>query len=421
VVAIDPRTGAIRTAVSLAPGGQQFFSLAAYGRRQAGSAFKTFVLTEAVGRAINPWATTYLSAPFEGPPTNGKPWLVETYDRTYAGRISIADATIRSDNTAYARLTLDVGPERVVELADSMGVASKLPSVPSVGLGTASVTPLELASAYATLANRGVHIRPFLIRKVVLADGRVDGEDAWRPPKGERVLPEAVAFEVTRILERNIAVGTGTGAQIGRPAAGKTGTTDDYADAWFAGYTPQLTAAVWVGYPRARVPMRDVHGIAVAGGTFPASIWQGFVSAALEGQPVAGWRQPAGGVDWKRFCGRFQYARTYRDARPEAGCPKPKPKTATQTVTESTPPPPTATAPPPPTATQPPPPPPPGDDLVGAKGMVTQDIDNELETGEVEVEGGLWPARSETGEPIPTGTRITVVRRDGDVLYVVPI
>jgi penicillin-binding protein 1A len=420
VVAVDPATGAIRAVTSFAAGRAQFFNLAAYGRRQTGSAFKPFVLTQAVRREINPWATTYLSAPFEGPPTGGKPWLVETYDGTYTGRTTIADATLRSDNTAYARLTLDVGPEKVVELAHAMGIESELPEVPSVGLGVASVAPLELASAYATLAAGGVHRRPFLIRKVVFPNDQVDGEQEWGPRKRERVLPEPVAFEVTRILEQNIEAGTGTGAQIDRPAAGKTGTTDDFADAWFAGYTPQLAAVVWVGYPRGRIPMLDVHGIAVAGGTFPATIWQGFMSAAVANLPVADWREPEGSVDWHRFCGRFQYARTFRDARPEAVCPKPKPKPSTPTVTVTTPPPPPPTSAPQATVTQPPPAPPPDDDLVGAKGTVTQDVDNELGTGEVEVRRELWPARSETGEPIPAGTRITVVRRDGEFLYVVP-
>ena len=357
VVALNPETGAVLAAVSLAPDGTQFFNLAAYGRRQTGSAFKTFVLTEAIRRKVNPWATTYLSEPFEGPPSGGKPWNVETYDRTYVGRVPIADATLRSDNTVYARLTLDVGPERVVELARQMGIQSKLPTVPSVGLGVASVTPLELAAGYATLASGGVRVEPFLIRRVVFPDGREDGERTWRPGERERVLDEVVAFEVTRLLERNIAAGTGTRAQIERPAAGKTGTTDDFADAWFAGYTPDLATVVWVGHPRGRVPMLDVHGIAVAGGTFPAAIWQGFVSAALAGRDARGWRQPDGSVDWKRWCGRFQYARSYRDARPEAGCPKPKPKrtaTTTETTTTTVPPPPT-TEPPPPTTTEPPP------------------------------------------------------------------
>jgi penicillin-binding protein 1A len=426
VAAIDPANGAIRVLTSVAPSGIQFFDLAAQGRRQAGSAFKPFVLTESIRRTINPWATKYLSAPFEGPPNRGKPWNVETYDRTYVGRIPIADATLRSDNTAFARLTLDVGPERVVELAKAMGIRSPIKPVPSTGLGTASISPLELASAYATLASGGVHAKPFLIRKVVFPDGREDSEDD-SGQKGKRVLDEPVAFEVTRVLEANIEAGTGTRAQIGRPAAGKTGTTDDFADAWFAGYTPQLASVVWVGHPRGRVPMRDVHGLEVAGGTFPAAIWGQFMQQALDGTPGADWAQPSDSIKWKRWCGRFQFARSYQDARPKAGCPepkrKPKPKTVTETTTKTetdqqvT----TAPKPPPPPPPPPaPPPPPPGTTLVGATGEVTVAIDNTTETGEVEIKGELWPAQSEDGEPIPEGTKVVVVRKDRRFVYVIP-
>jgi penicillin-binding protein 1A len=423
VVAIDPSNGSIRAVTSVAPGGAQFFNLAAFGRRQAGSAFKTFVLTEAVRRAVDPRTTTYLSAPFEGPPSDGKPWNVETYDRTYAGRIPIAEATLRSDNTVYARLTLDVDPDHVVDVAHSMGIRSELRPVPSIGLGTGSVSPLELASAYATLASGGIRTQPFLIRSVELPGGDVDGDRIWGPRKPERALPPAVAFEVTRILERNVQAGTGTGAQIDRPAAGKTGTTDDYADAWFAGYTPQLAAVVWVGRPQARVPMRDVHGIPVAGGTFPATIWGSFVQRALAGLPVAPWRQPEEAIHWQRWCGRYQYARTYRDARPEPGCPEkttsrattqaPKPQPQPRPATTQAPP-----AQPPPATTEATPPP--GDELVGEQGKVTLEIDNTSQTGEVEVNGERYPAQSDSGEPIPENTKIEVVRTDDRFVYVVP-
>ena len=445
VVAIDPANGAIRALTSVAPGGVQFFDLAAQGRRQAGSAFKPFVLTEAIRRAINPWATKYLSAPFEGPPSRGKPWNVETYDRTYEGRIPITDATLRSDNTVYARLTLDVGPDNVVEVAKAMGITAPIEPVPSIGLGTASISPVELASAYATFASGGVHSQPFLLRSVTFPDGREDSVNDGEK-KGTRVLDGPVAYEVTRILEANVEQGTGTAAQIGRPVAGKTGTTDDFADAWFAGYTPQLATVVWVGHPKGRVPMRDVHGIAVAGGTFPAEIWGEFMQQALNGTRAADFSHPSGSIDWKRWCGRYEFARTYRDARPDAGCPEPrdKPKTVTQTTTKKTntnpetrtqkqvttapkppAPPPQPPAPQPPPAPKPPPPPPPppgppGSSLVGQQGKVTQAIDNTTETGEVEINGELWPAQSEDGQPIAEGTKVVVVRKDNRFLYVVP-
>ena len=432
VVAIDPENGAIRALTSVAAGGFQFFNLAAQGRRQAGSAFKPFVLVEAVRHEINPWATKYLSAPFEGPPNDGKPWTVETYDKTYVGRVPIADATLRSDNTVYARLTLDVGPDNVVEVAKAMGITSPIRPVESIGLGTASISPLELADAYATLASGGLRAKPFLIREVDFPDGRKDG-DARTADDRKRVLDEDVAYEVTRILEANIRAGTGTQAQIDRPAAGKTGTTDDFADAWFAGYTPKLAAAVWVGHPRGRVPMRDVHGIEVAGGTFPAEIWGHFMEQALAGTPAAGWKEPSDSVDWKRFCGRYQFARTYRQARLENDCPeKPKRQKTTQTQTQTntvttktvtTTAPPPQPKPPPPPAPKPPPPPPtttPRSQLVGEEGVVTQDIDNTTQLGEVQITGQYYAAQSDDGEPILEGTKVVVVRTDRQFLYVGP-
>ena len=129
------------------------------------------------------------------------------------------------------------------------------------------MTPLDMASAYATFAARGVYSKPMAITKVVLGKGQVDRKAGWGVPQRKRVVAAGVAYEVTKILEENVQSGTGVGAYFGRPAAGKTGTTENHADAWFSGYTPQLEASVWVGYQRAEIPMYDVHGISVAGGT----------------------------------------------------------------------------------------------------------------------------------------------------------
>jgi membrane peptidoglycan carboxypeptidase len=172
--------------------------------------------------------------------------------------------------------------------------------------------------------------------------------------------------------------------------------------------------------------MTDVHGIAVAGGTFPAEIWAAFMRPALADEPAKDWPQPSGGIDWQRYCGRFQYARTYRDARPEAGCSQPTTKktttekrTVTETTTETT----TKQAttapkpPPPPTTTQQQPPPP---DLVGDKGKVTEDVDNDAGTGEVQIGGDRWPARSDSGDPIPKDTKVEVVRTDDRYVWVAP-
>jgi penicillin-binding protein 1A len=234
--------------------------------------------------------------------------------RTRHGRSTIAEATLRSDNTVFARMTLDLGPASVAATARRMGIETRLAQVPSIGLGVSAVSPLEMASAYGTLAAGGVHAPPTGIRRVVLEDGRVDATAGARAGRGRRVLSDAVAYAVTRILEQNILRGTGERAAIGRPAAGKTGTTDDYTDAWFVGYTPTLATAVWVGYPDAAIPMRSVHGITVAGGTFPAEIWGRFMAEALADAPVARWELPTQRLEWRPFHARYAYAGAARDA-----------------------------------------------------------------------------------------------------------
>ena len=329
LVAIDPATGAIRAMASIVPGKPRYqFNLAVQGRRQAGSSFKLFVLTDAILRRIDPFSTTYLSAPFHGPSSN--PYVIQTDTHTYTGRTRIDQATAQSDNTVFVRLTLDLGDANIAKTAHSMGVNSPLRPVDTIGLGVNPVSPLEMASAYATVAARGTYRRPYAIASVALPDGHIDR--AWPPQADRQVIPAAVADEVTHVLQEVIARGTGTAANPGRPAAGKTGTTDTLADAWFDGYTPDLAAAVWVGYPQARVPMTDVHGIKVFGGTFPAQIWRKFIMAALEGRPPQRFLASVTTIRWQRWCGRFQYARNYADARPTARC---APRT-TQTDTTPT-------------------------------------------------------------------------------------
>jgi penicillin-binding protein 1A len=310
VVSINPKNGAIRAMTAVVPGQKNIqFNLAAQGRRQAGSSFKTFVLTEAIRQGINPYSTRYLSAPFHWQPDpNSEAWDVVTYSHSYLGPVPIATATLSSDNTVYARLTLDVGPENVVSMAHQMGIRTKLEPVASVGLGSNSVGVLEMASAYATLAAGGVYSEPMAIRKVVLADGRVDKNAGWGVSKRKRVMSDGVAYEVTKILQSNVRGGTGTGAYYGDPsAAGKTGTTDEWTDAWFAGYTPRASTVVWVGYPNARIEMASVHGITVAGGTFPASIWHLFMSRAYARASHLTWPYPRNPVVWVPFHGQYAY------------------------------------------------------------------------------------------------------------------
>ncbi len=394
VISINPKNGAIRAMTAVIPGNtKNQFNLLSQGRRQSGSTFKTFVLTAAVEQGINPSTTSYLSAPFyyrpdpNGNCDDGTWWCPETYDQSYTGWTSIERATLRSDNTVYAQLTLDVTPEAVAAMARKLGVRSPLTVdgavVPSIGLGAMDVSPLDMASAYATLAAGGIYSEPMAIRKVILPDGE-DKSAGWGKPKRKRVISDGVAYTVTRILEENVQYGTGVGANYGQPAAGKTGTTEEWSDAWFCGYTPRLGTTVWVGYPPAKIPMTSVHGIRVTGGSFPAQIWRLFMSSAIGKLEPESFPEPKDEPEWKSF-ERGQYARSFGyssssggsdyvaptpaatertgtapattvpDA-PPASRPSPKPKpappvTTAQAPTQPTPP--SPTEPPPPTPTEP--------------------------------------------------------------------
>ena len=296
IVSVEPGTGAIRAMTAVIPGNKHNqFNLAAQSARQAGSTFKTFVLAAAIEKGIDPDTTYYTSAPFtcttgpwcEDDYKAGKPWTVSTYDHSYAGTISVTSATLRSDNTVYAQLTLDVGPDKVWRLAKSLGVNLTQKPVASIGLGALSVSPLDMAAAYATFAAGGIYAKPTGIRKVILPNGRVDKTAGWGKPQAKRVLPEGVAWKVNQVLAQNALYGTGAGSGDGtHPNAGKTGTTTDHADAWFDGYTRDFSTVVWMGYPRGEIPMLDVHGQAVAGATFPVPIWHLYMSEAEKGLPA---------------------------------------------------------------------------------------------------------------------------------------
>jgi penicillin-binding protein 1A len=303
LISIDPATGAIRAMSAIVPGrANNQFNLLSQARRQPGSTFKTFVLAAAVEQGMDPSSTYYVSAPFTYRPDSrgncddGSWWCVKTYDSSYVGWTSVSRATLRSDNSVFAQLTLDVGPRRVASLARRLGIRSTSLEVrgqvpPAIGLGSVAVSPLEMASAYATLAAGGIYTKPTAIRKVVFPNDKPDDRWATRHRR-TRVIPDGVADVVTRILEDNVRAGTGTRAALSRPVAGKTGTTDEHADAWFVGYTPGLATAVWMGYTRGEIPMTNVHGISVSGGSFPAEIWRRFMDPALAGQPARDFPEP---------------------------------------------------------------------------------------------------------------------------------
>jgi penicillin-binding protein 1A len=303
-VSVDPRSGQIRAMVSSSSYADSQFNLAAQGHRQPGSTFKTFVLTTAIKQGIDPYTTYYTSKPLDLFLPRWGHWTVHTADEGYLGTVNLQQATVASDNTVFAQLDLDVGPEAVARTAHQMGITSPLDGIPAEGIGglRIGVSPLEMADAYATLAAGGVHRDPVAITRVVFPNGHVERPERPHP---RRVLSKQVAWQVTRLLHDNITEGTGTAAYTGCPGqAGKTGTTDEYTDAWFAGYQPNLATVVWVGYPESNdVSMSSVHGIIVFGGTFPAEIWHSLYSGA--GVPCEEFEEPSGQIEWAPFYGRY--------------------------------------------------------------------------------------------------------------------
>jgi len=281
LVAIDPADGSIEAMAASGGYDERTFNLAAQGQRQPGSAFKTFVLTAAIRQGIDPASTYYVSKPLSLNLAGYGPWKVKTYDESYLGRTNLVKGTLKSDNSVYAQLIADIGPDEVARTAKLMGIETKLDGLPAEGLGglRLGVSPLEMASAYATLASGGIRSMPQAIERVDFPNGKTE---RLGKPERKRVLSDGEAYEVTKILRQNVQSGTGTKAQIGcsNGTAGKTGTTDRFNDAWFSGYTPSLSTSVWVGYPDAQQEMSSVHGISVAGGTFPAQIWSAFMGQA---------------------------------------------------------------------------------------------------------------------------------------------
>jgi 1A family penicillin-binding protein len=297
LVAIDPRTGAIRAMV----GGRDFtrakFNLATQAHRQAGSAFKPFTLAAAMEQKIS------LKSMWQGPSEitiddprcanpDGTPWNVHNYADEESGTFELTDATAHSVNTIFAQLVVAVDPTNVVDMAERMGIRSELQPVCSITLGTQPVSPLDMTTSYATLAARGVLHSPFTVAAVKSTDDHIN--DTYKPKEGERALRRNDADLVTFALQAVVERGTGTAADIGRPVAGKTGTAQKFVDAWFCGYTPQLAACVWVGYPKGEIPMENVEGYSsVFGGSIPAAIWHDFMSAAMQGQPVVDFPEPS--------------------------------------------------------------------------------------------------------------------------------
>ncbi len=337
LAAIDPRTGEVLAVV----GGRDYydpddpvaqFDLATQGVRQAGSSFKPFTLAAALEAGID------LDDIFAGGSevqidADGDVWTVANHEDAVFPALSLLEATVFSVNVVYARVIELLGAGAVVDLASDSGITTYLDPVPSVALGTQEVTVLDMASAYGTFAAGGIHVDPIFVTRIEDADGNVIYEAV---PRMERAMEPETAEQVTAALSEVVRRGTGQHARIGRPVAGKTGTTEDHHDAWFVGYTPEITAAVWIGFPEGNIPLKAPHTpYTVTGGTWPAQIWGLFASGALGGVPYAEEPAPSGSdlvaveIDLQTgflagpLCPRSHVATVYvkPDAVPTVECP----------------------------------------------------------------------------------------------------
>jgi penicillin-binding protein 1A len=285
LLAIDPQTGYIKAMV----GGYDFFrsefNRAVQARRQPGSAFKPFIYIAALESGQTP-ASIVDDSPVEYPVgRNNKPWKPDNYDRKHRGPITYQQALEESINVAAVKVLERNGIRHTVEVARRLGVESPLVENLSMALGTSDLTLLELTSAYGALANQGTWMRPTAIRYVLDPQRKLLEENT---PQGKQVLSPEVAYVATYMLRGTIERGTGVAAKaLGRPAAAKTGTTNDYSNAWFIGYTPHLVTGVWVGYDRPRSLGKDETGSRVA-----VPIWTTFMSEALAGTPIENFPQP---------------------------------------------------------------------------------------------------------------------------------
>ena len=286
VVAVDPSTGYIRALV----GGFSFtrseFNRAVLAQRQPGSSFKPIIYAAALENGYTP-ASIVVDEPVTYPGGPAGDWKPENYDRKYMGPTRLREALAYSRNIVTIKLVEAIGVDRVIELARNLGIQGAMPRNLTIALGSTSVTPLELTSAFAAFANAGTKMKPIAIKYVTDAKGAILESNQ---PEGTQVLTPAGSFLITSMMEDVIRYGTGMRANIGRPAAGKTGTSNDYKDAWFVGYTPGLAAGVWVGFD----DMRRSLGRGEVGGRVAAPIWQRFMRNALSSDSAPDFSVPQG-------------------------------------------------------------------------------------------------------------------------------
>ncbi len=305
LVTVEPTTGAVKALVGGRDFDQTKFNLVTdTAGRQTGSSFKPFTLVAAMEAGMSPNDTILGTAPcaIPNPGSNPPVWTPDNVEGQGGGTLSLTDATVSSVNCAYARLVKLIGPEKVIDVAHRMGVTNELPNVLSITLGSGGVTPLQMASAYSTLAADGEHHPPYVIDRILDRDGK---EIFKSTPTNERAISSQNARLVNQVLTQVVSRGTGRAAGVpGWQVAGKTGSTDNNTNAWFIGYTPTLVTAVWMGAPEADVSMRNVNGVTVFGGTYPAQIVGSFYRKALAGEPVVDFPAPdKGSRGESRFLG----------------------------------------------------------------------------------------------------------------------
>jgi membrane peptidoglycan carboxypeptidase len=285
VVTIEPQSGAIRALA----GQHGDFNLALDARRQPGSSFKPVVLAAALRDNISP-ESTYISHELTFDFQN-EYYEIHNYDYIERGEISVSDAMAESDNTVFVQLAADVGLDNVVETAEDLGITTPVDPYPSTAIGGlgSGVSPLDMASAYSTFAGGGIHREPYSIESIE-RNSYGDSEMVYdHQISGQRVLTGNQAAVETQVLRGVVEDGTATmfhdlDEEIGRPSAGKTGTTDNFADAWYIGYTPRLCTSVWVGYTEGRRSLVGVHGIQEPNGeTLPMDIWSDYMAEATAG------------------------------------------------------------------------------------------------------------------------------------------
>ncbi len=286
LISMDPTTGYVKAMVG-GPGFNQLqYNIATHEPgRQPGSTYKVITLAAALEAGYSPNDTVDGTSPCTATRPGYPIWNTVNAEPG-EGTMSLWAATAGSVNCAFAHVIASLGPPAVIDMAHRLGITGVVPNYLPITLGVADATPLEMATVISTIADQGVKHTPVFVEQVVGPDGHVYVDNTH--PAGQRVLDPTVADCETAMLKGVITGGTGTAAQLpGRDAAGKTGTTDDHGDAWFIGFTPQVATAVWMGATTGEVPMTDVGGIEVFGGTYPARIWQAYTNAELAGQPAA--------------------------------------------------------------------------------------------------------------------------------------